>query len=738
MGGSGGSGGFDPGGSCESTPIGFWTFDDCNTTRTDLADSSFQGHSAFRTVPLSCAPGQTGQAAAFKALGDLVYAPDQPDFSLDEGVTIAAWVKPDRVDGVSTIFRKRDDANSALTLVIKDRSFQFVLKLASGRIVSISTPATANAWTHIAATYDGRVLRLYKDGQQVKQATALGKIANGRGPLLMGNDIAERRFRGLMDDAWFNTLAAPAETILALTCLRAAPTLGVTPVAAPPVPSGTSVAYQLSLTSNDSRSCAPRSAFGFVNLPPELTATNPFLPLPAVRGGETVTAVVDVSSIDDAEPGTYPVRFDVFDGNASVSAEASYSVAQPTGCFVRKDRELMIRDLSVVEDPIRTTFAGPATDARTGAWTFGRLARQFAPSAAAAPDMVEKLFSTWLTDQTVNGFSVPARPAMQQLVLDSWPRTANGKLDLNRAPLRLLAIVNRPDLRDLANGKAGEGRFVFGVLDAFGNQTQFTVILEYRLPARTTADVTAWAQRWHNLQSLPFPSEAYNAALQDITQRFAKRDAEPTRPNGSALAQLRTNEIALSFVWELREFHLSQTSGMLVEVPVERTPDTSFIQESPVLADFVNRNEAAILTETHVVPSSSGGAPFLAGSSFNNLIAWRSADIKNNEARHKFSLNTCNGCHSSEETGTPFLQVSPRDVGGVAGLSGFLTGITLPDPVTGQLRTLNDLKRRKLDLEGIVCPAPARTAARQAVADSSGAALRDREAFLSKGIDRAH
>src|SRR5687767_11776763 len=163
--------------------------------------------------------------------------------------------------------------------------------------------------------------------------------------------------------------------------------------------------------------------------------------------------------------------------------------------------------------------------------------------------MVEELFQSWMSNQTINTFTVPARQAMQQLVLDSWPRTEGGELDLERAPLRLLSIVNRIDSRNLAQGHAGEGRFVFGVLGPFGEPLQFTFIFEYRLPAQTTADVTDWANRWHALSALPFPSEEYNAALQAITDRFAGRNAEPGRPNGSALSQLRTNDFALVFQW---------------------------------------------------------------------------------------------------------------------------------------------------------------------------------------------
>ena len=182
---------------------------------------------------------------------------------------------------------------------------------------------------------------------------------------------------------------------------------------------------------------------------------------------------------------------------------------------------------------------------------------------------------------------------------------------------------------------------------------------------------------------------------------------------------------------------------------MQLTPDTGFITESPVVADFVNQNEASILTETHVVPENFAGARFLGGSSLNDLIAWRSSGITSNEARHKFSLNTCNGCHSLDETGTFFLQINPRDPGTVAQLAGFLSGSSVPDPVTGELRTFNDLRRRKLDLEQIVCsnaapavtPASAPTLAPAVVANTAApksGITAARTAFLSKGISRVH
>ncbi|HEY3668119.1 MAG TPA: hypothetical protein VGL19_19085, partial [Polyangiaceae bacterium] len=344
-----------------------------------------------------------------------------------------------------------------------------------------------------------------------------------------------------------------------------------------------------------------------------------------------------------------------------------------------------------------------------GVWSFGHLMREMAPTAAQAPAMTLQLFQHWLTDQKVNGFTVSARPAIQQRLLDIWPKTATGELDLDQSPLTLQAIVNRIDTRNLAEGSAGEGRLVFGVNG--NNFQQFTVIVEYNLVAHTQQDVTDWANRWHALSSHPFPSEEYNAALEAVTRRFTDRGMSPGSVNGSALVELRTNEIALSNNgrWELRAFVLSPNG--FDETTVKETPDLSF-NNTPTLASFVNQNADAIIAEVpganaHTMPESFGGVSFMAGSIFNDQIEWNAPGIINPEARFHASMNTCNGCHGPETGTFNFLMITPRFPGSEAQLSPFMTGTTVFDQFSGQTRTVNDLQRRKADLTALVCPAPA-------------------------------
>jgi hypothetical protein len=382
----------------------------------------------------------------------------------------------------------------------------------------------------------------------------------------------------------------------------------------------------------------------------------------------------------------------------------SVSSSESALCTVLQ-RELMINQLSVVEDPVRTTWSqDPAINPKAAAWTFGRLMQQMAGDHNAS-DFTLGLFNKWKTDQTANGFTVTARPAISTLVLNPWPKLPDGRLDLKKAPLRLLAIVNRVDLRKLSQGNAGEGRFVFGVTDSAGNQTSFTVILEYKLPAATQADVVSWAQDWHALGTLPFPSPTYNDALQKLTDRFAGAGIAPTKPNGSSIGQIRTNEIALEGPWQLREFHLG-LAGNIVESTIANEPAQSF-DRTATLAEFINTHEAALIAGKQTIPLTFNSAPFRGAATFNSIDFWSATGINNNDARHGLSVNTCNGCHG-RETNTGFLQVGVRQKGVKASLSGFLTGEDVTDPVVpSKIRHFADISRRATDLASLACAAPA-------------------------------
>lgn len=427
---------------------------------------------------------------------------------------------------------------------------------------------------------------------------------------------------------------------------------------------------------------------------------------------------------------------------------------------------LVVTDLSVVQDPSRTYDVCGNTGNPNGAWTFKTLMTNMANQSATGIDpavFVENWLQSWNTTHTINSFPVPARTRINQHVLNSWPRI-NGKLDLSRSPMRLLAIVNRVDLRSSAIGpprygggggtpvNAGEGRFVFGVVDRSVSggcrKMDFTVILEYGVPINQCTAIRDYAGQWMALDGIGLGSPAYNSALQAITNQFTAAGAAPGKINGSAINQIRTNEVALvgyrgiepspnpsplaaripnqpvpqEGPWEMREFHLRQ-NGMLQIVSTKDTPHHSR-NGSAQLADFIN-NAPGVHNGSHSVPLLWPGlwsSPnFLTGSTIYTSVAdaavWSAPGIVDQENRHQFSLKTCSGCHAGEARDnangdhTSFVHIAPRDFNLESALSKFLVGngslsspssFQKPDPIVSlPWRVFGDIEKRRLDLAGL-------------------------------------
>ncbi|MFT3769787.1 MAG: hypothetical protein QM820_30490 [Minicystis sp.] len=425
------------------------------------------------------------------------------------------------------------------------------------------------------------------------------------------------------------------------------------------------------------------------------------------------------------------------------------------------DRELVIRDLSVVEDPCRTTnhpVVG-CSPSEIGVWTFGRLMKHMSGNTPPEQFVAEWL-DTFENPQSVNGFPVPPRGNIRSQLIDPWlvasgchagdPIVGPGAcaLDLSISPLLLSAVVNRVDLSGPSYGadNPGEARFVFTMVrlqvntgpkvdpakerevylkrvaenggQIVGGSLKGTVILEYRIPR--DQKIQDWTQSWHKLSDIPLGTPDFNNHLQSLTDIFSSQGADMKQPNlGSSIGQVRTNEISLGNdgIWEMREFTL-QDVGLgwdqfgLRNDTTKQTPDDS-MNNDPALDAWMLANEPLIMDVDHVVPNG-----FMGGISRETFFVWEPGVVPPMDplAHHHFSLTTCNGCHTNA-TSTGFTHVDPRSVGSVSNLSGFLgvspapdaandglpnTVFTTPDELTGAAREYNEPWRRVCEVARIL------------------------------------
>lgn len=424
-----------------------------------------------------------------------------------------------------------------------------------------------------------------------------------------------------------------------------------------------------------------------------------------------------------------------------------------------RDKSLIVRDLSVVNDPLRTYDpCRTPKGAPNGVWSFGHLITNMANTpvtGVSAKDFLvnwvdrflfaahthpgsgdatvnrnvskERLVKAWIRN---SGLPVPAGalPA-------TWPSLT---LKVEEFPVRLLAIVNRVDLRGNSGygfSNAGEGRLVFCFVDSNNNCNHgnngpgtMTFIFEYAVPLSACVAVRDYGKKWWDLQTLAF-GPAYNAALENLTKVFTAANAMPSRPNRSALNHLRTNDF-IQTPWDIRDFLIDGPTRMLKIVHPNKEPMKS--ANGPA-ASAANNNLVAFVNglapgANYTIPNNLAGMEAPMGGPSHRWLGSAGAVMVNSK-RQPFSFNSCSGCHTGE-TKNNFTHIRPRNVGGIAPISGFMSGLGADDNAGDGADTnpmgsffvndpgpvpklpqkgFNETLRRALDLEALknkLCPPP--------------------------------
>lgn len=379
---------------------------------------------------------------------------------------------------------------------------------------------------------------------------------------------------------------------------------------------------------------------------------------------------------------------------------------------VNPDKEVFILDLRIIN----------SEEATKGELSFGHLISNMTTNTVSAKSLVLSLFTAWENQQVVNGFTSLPRTRIRSTVIENW-KTKDGQsgvtdeeweINLSNAPFKLLGITNRLDLGNPNNVEsAGEGRLTYCLIVNERPQ-QFTWIFEYHLPISNDYKAMDWAVDWHSLSALDMDSTAYMSQLLTVLNRFTGQNAMPDKPNGSAISQIRTNEISLESPWQLREFRISEDSGLFQMVSAKQTPDLSLANDN-LLLNFITENADAIIAGSIQMPDSLNGRGFLAADTPvpTSGFKWNVSGLADEQLRRSFSELTCNGCHGGEFGNTGFTHIKPpNSLLGQTGTSTFMDldvenranklrvklGIEsiFPEPAMAQMR-LMDMDSIQLD-----------------------------------------
>lgn len=257
-------------------------------------------------------------------------------------LTIATWIKPD--DFGITDARIVSKANSSSlsdhywmlsTIPFKGEvKLRMRLKTEGSSTTTIVGTKTipAGEWTHVAATYDGSLLRLYFNGELDIEMSHYGRIATNAGvPVVIGDQPqGGRNFDGLIDDFRIYTQALDAEKV---RNIMNEPLVDVGPINIPPTITNVDdqevfqgqrtgkIYFDIGDAESDSADLVVKAT----SSDPNLVRANGF-----ILGGEGDTRELTIVP-STTRSGTAIVSLTVDDGQDTVTESFILEVKRPTG-----------------------------------------------------------------------------------------------------------------------------------------------------------------------------------------------------------------------------------------------------------------------------------------------------------------------------------------------------------------------------------------------------------------------
>jgi Concanavalin A-like lectin/glucanases superfamily len=198
-----------------SGAIASWALDE--TSGTTTKDSTGNGHTGTVTSP-SWVEGKYGKALSFNGTSSCVSVPNTTDLQLKGPFTLETWVKPSTLKQGAPIFFKESEGFYGYSLffgAFTEGHVEGFIAEPEYAWSEVESPEklAANAWAHLALTFDGTNMRLYVNGKQVDSGPAKAALES-KGPLLIGcaKNFGEY-FKGTIDNVRVYSRALTAAEI---------------------------------------------------------------------------------------------------------------------------------------------------------------------------------------------------------------------------------------------------------------------------------------------------------------------------------------------------------------------------------------------------------------------------------------------------------------------------------------------------------------------------------------------
>ena len=184
--------------------IAHWSFDEVSGNQ--CADASGHDWHAEMSPPTSLVRrrGLFGNALSLSG-NHLLRVSEQIPLAHAAGISLSAWTKPTELGSYREIFRK-EDGNDRVLFSFQNDGTILSLGLNIGGYVECDAKISPERvldgrWHHCAATFDGRWMRVYLDGDEIGSLQRPGEVcAGGSAHGCIGSSNGGECFQGSLDD----------------------------------------------------------------------------------------------------------------------------------------------------------------------------------------------------------------------------------------------------------------------------------------------------------------------------------------------------------------------------------------------------------------------------------------------------------------------------------------------------------------------------------------------------------
>ena len=206
-------------GGANASLVAAYGFDE--GTGSSVTDLSGKGNVGTLAGTTWSSTGRFGKSLYFNGSSSRVTIKDSPSLDVSGAMTLAAWVYPTvAMTGNQVVIVKERPGSNAYHLhasgATSGRVLTGIFTTTPNQLWS-AAPIAANRWTHLAATYDGAMQRLFVNGVQVASRAQRGAIATSGNPLRIGADgVRGEYFRGRIDEVRIYNRALSSTEIQAI------------------------------------------------------------------------------------------------------------------------------------------------------------------------------------------------------------------------------------------------------------------------------------------------------------------------------------------------------------------------------------------------------------------------------------------------------------------------------------------------------------------------------------------